>query len=402
MDVEKHRACAAVAQCGRPDVEKETVLRRGLSQWAALRAARSVMHGIVDAIPWAWWQRRQEAPPRRVCPVAHPFEDVHASFRRAPDAACVRLRHDRARAAGEGGGQCQTGGRGRAGTRAAEELPPCRIRSVALRRHPYAPGFRNRAAGAPGHDKAISAIEALSSRDQATAQEHELGVPELLPVASPESAAIGRPIAHLMRVSSAIQFVSHVLPPSPEKACTKWMASSPRGVMTNRTTMGLPSHVSRSEKTPQPFENPPTVGTPRVPAPTAVTFRFHCRFTGSYRRSDASCRCPADLLLTSSSARLAAPFHTFWTRVVPSYSIHVCDPVSGCASRFTCVRHVPNSKSKSCWRPPAGPVSADREKVAAEPRVILERSAAKLVSQDLPSSLENACSKWYVWAVAPE
>ena len=49
-----------------------------------------------------------------------------------------------------------------------------------------------------------------------------------------------------IRVSSAIQLISHVLPLSAEKACSKWTASALRGSITNRTTIGLPSQTSLS------------------------------------------------------------------------------------------------------------------------------------------------------------
>src|SRR4029434_2332531 len=51
---------------------------------------------------------------------------------------------------------------------------------------------------------------------------------------------------------------------------------------------------------------------------------------------------------TSSSTRLARPFQTLVTIVVPSYSTQSCEPDSGRRRRFTCVFHVPNSQSKSC------------------------------------------------------
>jgi len=48
---------------------------------------------------------------------------------------------------------------------------------------------------------------------------------------------------------------------------------------------------------------------------------------------------------TSSSRRLARPSHTLRTTEVPSYWVHVFDPVSGCCNRDTWVFQLPISKS---------------------------------------------------------
>src|SRR5262249_53949212 len=50
----------------------------------------------------------------------------------------------------------------------------------------------------------------------------------------------------------------------------------------------------------------------------------------------------------SSSTRLARPFQTLRTTVVPSYSTQVVEPVKGRWRRLRCVFQVPISKSKSC------------------------------------------------------
>src|ERR1700682_976860 len=46
------------------------------------------------------------------------------------------------------------------------------------------------------------------------------------------------------RVSVAIQFTSQVLPPSSEKACSKWHEFGVMSEMTNRTKMALPLNGS--------------------------------------------------------------------------------------------------------------------------------------------------------------
>ncbi len=65
----------------------------------------------------------------------------------------------------------------------------------------------------------------------------------------------------LMRVSSAIQFTSQLLPPSSEKDCSKWQESALMSDQTLRTRMVRPLKSSWSKNSPRPFLNSPIVGT---------------------------------------------------------------------------------------------------------------------------------------------
>src|SRR5262249_6281439 len=66
---------------------------------------------------------------------------------------------------------------------------------------------------------------------------------------------------------------------------------------------------------------------------------------------------------TWSSTRLARPFQTLLTTVVPSYSSQVVEPVRGWSKRRRCVFQRPISKSKSCW-PSRSTVELDRPRLA--------------------------------------
>jgi serine/threonine protein kinase len=153
--------------------------------------------------------------------------------------------------------------------------------------------------------------------------------------------------AAVHRVSVAIQFTSQVLPPSPEKDCSKRHESGVMTKMTKRTWIARPFSSSWSKNSPRPFLNSPIAGWLSVPVLLLAKLRLHRRDWALYsRRLSASMR-PAGPV-TSSSTRLARPFQTFRTTVVPSYSTQVVEPVSGCSSRRKRVFQVPISKSKSC------------------------------------------------------
>src|SRR5215208_6795252 len=85
----------------------------------------------------------------------------------------------------------------------------------------------------------------------------------------------------------------------------------------------------------------------RVPPALLEKLRLHWRDSGLYRRRDSPSMLPAGPP-TSSSTRLARPFQTLRTTVVPSYSTQVLEPVKGLTSRDRRVFQVPISKSKSC------------------------------------------------------
>src|SRR5438067_1876152 len=62
------------------------------------------------------------------------------------------------------------------------------------------------------------------------------------------------------RSSIAIQFTSHVLPPSSENDCSKRHESGLISEMIKRTRMARPFRVSLSKNSPRPFLNSPIVG----------------------------------------------------------------------------------------------------------------------------------------------
>jgi serine/threonine protein kinase len=67
-------------------------------------------------------------------------------------------------------------------------------------------------------------------------------------------------------VKSSIQFVSQLLPPSAEKDCSPWNDFSVMSENTNWRSIILPWNSSRSENSPRPFWNCPTIRVPRVPS----------------------------------------------------------------------------------------------------------------------------------------
>src|SRR4029077_13671683 len=69
-----------------------------------------------------------------------------------------------------------------------------------------------------------------------------------------------------VRVSVAIQFNSHVFPPSSENACSNRHEFESSCEMTNRTRIARPpSRVSTPKNSPRPFLNSPYTGGLRVP-----------------------------------------------------------------------------------------------------------------------------------------
>src|SRR5437667_11739461 len=81
---------------------------------------------------------------------------------------------------------------------------------------------------------------------------------------TPNGASLARHF--LTRVSIAIQFTSHVLPPSVENDCSNLQDSGLMSEMMKRTRTGRPLKSSWSKNSPRPFLNSPTVGVPSVPA----------------------------------------------------------------------------------------------------------------------------------------
>jgi hypothetical protein len=82
------------------------------------------------------------------------------------------------------------------------------------------------------------------------------------------------------RRSVAIQFTSHVLPPSSETACSKWHERGVMSEITNRTRIARPFRVSCEKNSPRAFLNSPTVGGLNVPPFTFEKLRLHCRESG--------------------------------------------------------------------------------------------------------------------------
>jgi hypothetical protein len=148
-------------------------------------------------------------------------------------------------------------------------------------------------------------------------------------------------------VSIAIQFTSHVLPPSFENDCSKRHDVGVMSDITNRTRIDRPLNVSWLKNSPRPFLNSPIDGCVSVPSLMFAKLRLHWRDWGLYRRRLRPSKCPA-WPSALSSTRLARPFQTFHTTVVPSYSTQVVEPVRGRWSRLRWVFQVPISKSKSC------------------------------------------------------
>ncbi len=106
----------------------------------------------------------------------------------------------------------------------------------------------------------------------------------------------------------------------------------------------------------------------------------------------------------STVARLARPFQILLVTEVPSISVHLVEPVSGCRRRRMCIFHAPKSKSKSCW--PSCPVEATGAAVPGGGVLTLPGwgwphtaspvriwSEIQLTSQVLPPSGEKDCSK---------
>src|SRR6185437_1102342 len=127
-----------------------------------------------------------------------------------------------------------------------------------------------------------------------------------------------------------------------------------------------------------------------LPLPQVEKLRLHWRDFGLYSRSEMNCRW-SEAPRVSITARLARPHHTLSTVTVPSIGRHVCEFVNGPTRRVMWTCHFRNCQSKA--RCAAESVPSGRATGAAA-SLSLERSAMKLVSQDLPPSLENACSKW--------
>src|SRR5207249_5662567 len=63
-----------------------------------------------------------------------------------------------------------------------------------------------------------------------------------------------------IRVSTAIQFTSQVLPPSSENDCSNRQEFDVMSEMTNRTRMARPLRVSWLKNSPRPFVNRPMAG----------------------------------------------------------------------------------------------------------------------------------------------
>src|SRR5467141_3883422 len=188
--------------------------------------------------------------------------------------------------------------------------------------------------------------------------------------------------ASFTRVSIAIQFTSQLLPPSSENACSKRHESEVISETTNRTRMALPSRLSWAKNSPRLFLNTPIVGGLKVPPNRLEKLRLHWREPGLYRRRDRPSMRPA-VPLASSSTRLARPFHTLRTTVVPSYPTHLVEPLSGCRRRDKRVFQVPRWKSKSrCPSLHAGCLSSasDRFGFRARARVHDRRSGTHPLS----------------------
>src|SRR5437870_11847165 len=143
------------------------------------------------------------------------------------------------------------------------------------------------------------------------------------------------------------QFVSQVLPPSSENACSKRLEFGAISERPFRARIILPLNSSWSKNSPRPSLNSPIIGLLITPSLLFAQFRLHWRVSGLYKRSPTPSMWPAGPL-TSNSNRLALPSQTLLTTEVPSYSTHCFEPVNGCTRRETWVFQVPKLKSKSC------------------------------------------------------
>src|SRR4029453_5676472 len=143
------------------------------------------------------------------------------------------------------------------------------------------------------------------------------------------------------------QFVSQVLPPSSEKACSKRLEFGMMSEKTFRARIIRPLNSSWSKNSPRPSLNSPIIGLFITPSLLFAQFRVHWGASGLYKRRPTPSMWPPGPL-TSNSKRLALPFQTLLTTDVPSYSIHCFEPANGCMRRETWVFQVPKWKSKSC------------------------------------------------------
>src|SRR6266496_2980108 len=198
----------------------------------------------------------------------------------------------------------------------------------------------------------------------------------------------------LSPVNVMIQLVSQVLPPSSENDCSKRDELEVMPVKPLRTKIVLPLNSSRSMKTPCPLLNSPIMGVVMSPSRLFAQFKLHWCDWGLYRRRPTPSICPAGPS-TSSSNKLARPFHTRRTREVPSYSTQFVEPVNGFLRRDTWVFQLPKLKSKSCCRFSSLAVWC-KVVCPSDSRVTV---ATQLGSQVLPPSSEKDCSKWYEFGV---
>src|SRR5690606_31209110 len=82
-------------------------------------------------------------------------------------------------------------------------------------------------------------------------------------------------VASRIRVSTAIQLVSQVFPPSSENACSNRSVSGETCVMTKRARIVRPSTVSTPKNSPIPSVSCPTSGGKRVPVLLLERCRRH-------------------------------------------------------------------------------------------------------------------------------
>src|SRR5437667_10095158 len=143
------------------------------------------------------------------------------------------------------------------------------------------------------------------------------------------------------------QFVSQVLPPSSENACSKRLEFGVISEKPFRARIIRPLNSSWSKNSPRPSLNSPIIGLLSMPSLLFAQFRLHWWVSGLNKRKPTPSMWPPGPL-TFNSKRLALTFQTLLTTEVPSYSIHSFEPVSGCTRRETWVFQVAKLKSKSC------------------------------------------------------
>src|SRR5262245_12776900 len=144
------------------------------------------------------------------------------------------------------------------------------------------------------------------------------------------------------------QFVSQVLPPLSENACSKRLEFGVMSEKPFRARIIRPLNSSWSKNSPRPSLNSPIIGLLITPSLLFAQLRLHWCVYGLYKRKPTPSTWPAGPL-TFNSKRLARPFQTLVTIEVPSYSAHSVEAVNGCTTRETCVFQLPKLKSKSCW-----------------------------------------------------